>query len=310
MTVGGPAPADRNLISGQTSAVYYQYNVAGAIQGNLIGTDATISYSISNSNGIICVSPIGVQIGGPGANEGNVIGGSLAEGFVRLVLDVPGQLRRYESIADGQPGQSRQRCRVQHHGFRRRSPRRPRTRRAQRHRAQRRRRHLRRSGGIPHARRGQGHRPGQPLLRQPSRGHRSRPRSAAPGGSRRRRHGTQRASERPRDHEHRLRTADGRACRAEQRALHDLRRRLLRQHELRLVSGAAPPGRGARRRGLRHDRRLGTRDDRLHSAVAARSGRNRVGDRDGSSRQHVGVRADDPAQRRYPARGPPPAADP
>ena len=66
MTVGGPAPADRNLISGLSAGVYYRYNVAGAIQGNLIGTDATVSYAISNGNGIICVSPIGVQIGGPG----------------------------------------------------------------------------------------------------------------------------------------------------------------------------------------------------------------------------------------------------
>ena len=90
VTVGGPAPADRNLISGQSAAVYYQYNVAGAIQGNLIGTDATISSAISNGNGIVCVSPIGVQIGGPGANEGNVIGGSLAEGFAGLFSSFQG----------------------------------------------------------------------------------------------------------------------------------------------------------------------------------------------------------------------------
>jgi len=81
--VGGPNPADRNLISGNQAlgAVYLQYNVAGAVQGNLIGTDATVSYAITNGAGIVCPSPKGVQIGGPGPNEGNVIGGSLAEGF-------------------------------------------------------------------------------------------------------------------------------------------------------------------------------------------------------------------------------------
>ncbi len=81
--VGGPNPADRNLIAGNPAlaGVYIQYNVAGAVQGNLIGTDKTISYAITNGNGIICASPKGVQIGGTGANDGNVIGGSIGVGF-------------------------------------------------------------------------------------------------------------------------------------------------------------------------------------------------------------------------------------
>jgi len=79
--VGGSDPADRNLISGNGAGVYLEQNVAGKVQGNLIGTDATVSYAITNGNGIVCTSPVGVQIGGPGANEGNVIGGSIAEGF-------------------------------------------------------------------------------------------------------------------------------------------------------------------------------------------------------------------------------------
>ena len=83
VTVGGSDPADRNLISGNTGlgGVYIQYNVAGAVKGNLIGTDKTISYAITNGNGIICISPKGVQIGGTGANDGNVIGGSVGDGF-------------------------------------------------------------------------------------------------------------------------------------------------------------------------------------------------------------------------------------
>ncbi len=81
--VGGPNPADRNLISGNPglAGVYFEYNVAGKVQGNLIGTDATVSYVITNGMGVYCPSKHGVQIGGPGANEGNVIGGSLAVGF-------------------------------------------------------------------------------------------------------------------------------------------------------------------------------------------------------------------------------------
>ncbi len=81
--VGGPDPADRNLISGNPglAGVYLEYNVAGKVQGNLIGTDATVSYVITNGMGVYCPSKHGVQIGGPGANEGNVIGGSLAVGF-------------------------------------------------------------------------------------------------------------------------------------------------------------------------------------------------------------------------------------
>jgi hypothetical protein len=81
VNVGGSDPADRNLISGNGAGVYMQYNIAGAVKGNLIGTDKTVSYTITNGNGIVCTSPNGVQIGGTGANEGNVIGGSLAEGF-------------------------------------------------------------------------------------------------------------------------------------------------------------------------------------------------------------------------------------
>jgi hypothetical protein len=83
VNVGGSDPADRNLISGnpQLAGVYFEHNVAGKIRGNLVGTDKTVSYVITNGMGIYCNSPEGVQIGGTGANEGNVIGGSLGVGF-------------------------------------------------------------------------------------------------------------------------------------------------------------------------------------------------------------------------------------
>src|SRR5262245_22071429 len=86
VVVGGPNPADRNLISGHTAfglseGVRYHQYVDGKIQGNLIGVDRTVSYAITNGLGVFCTSPLGVQVGGPGANEGNVIGGSISMGF-------------------------------------------------------------------------------------------------------------------------------------------------------------------------------------------------------------------------------------
>jgi hypothetical protein len=83
VNVGGSDPADRNLISGNPSlaGIYFEHNVAGKILGNLVGTDRTVSYVITNGLGIYCNSPEGVQVGGPGANEGNVIAGSLQAGF-------------------------------------------------------------------------------------------------------------------------------------------------------------------------------------------------------------------------------------
>ena len=61
VTVGGPNPADRNLISGHTSfqlseGIRSQFYTRFTVQGNLIGVDATASYTISNGIGIFCGS--------------------------------------------------------------------------------------------------------------------------------------------------------------------------------------------------------------------------------------------------------------
>ena len=85
VTVGGPNPADRNLISGHTSfqlseGVRAQFYTRFTVQGNLIGVDATASYTISNGVGIFCGSTPPPRIGGPGPNDGNVVGGSLSAG--------------------------------------------------------------------------------------------------------------------------------------------------------------------------------------------------------------------------------------
>ena len=276
VTVGGPAPGDRNLISGQASGVgagvYYQHNVAGAIQGNLIGTNATVSYAISNGLGIFCDSKFGVQIGGPGANEGNVIGGSLSNAFAgvfsifqgNFIGTDPSQTVNLGNLGSGVvihqgvpvvgvlgglgPGEGNV---IAHNG----------------------------GGGIF----------GDPagffmpggVGKVTARGNLfydnrpvaiglgfDPPHPADPGDGDTGPNARQNA---PVITSIDYGPPDGRACGAEQRALHDVRRRLLREHELRLVSRAAPAGRRPRRHGRRHDRCLGARRDRLHAALAAGS---------------------------------------
>jgi hypothetical protein len=86
VVVGGPDPADRNLISGHTSfqlseGIRGQFYTRVKIQGNLIGVDRTASYTISNGVGIFTGATPPPHVGGPGPNEGNVIGGSLSSGM-------------------------------------------------------------------------------------------------------------------------------------------------------------------------------------------------------------------------------------
>ncbi len=86
VVVGGPNPADRNLISGHTSfqlseGVRAQFYTHMTLQGNLIGVDATASYAISNGIGVFSGATPPPHVGGPGPNEGNVIAGSLSAGM-------------------------------------------------------------------------------------------------------------------------------------------------------------------------------------------------------------------------------------
>ena len=68
--VGGPTPADRNLISGNGQSGIASAEPGILIQGNLIGTDATGTLAIPN--------PTGVLASGPSSNTviGNVISGN------------------------------------------------------------------------------------------------------------------------------------------------------------------------------------------------------------------------------------------
>ena len=89
-TIGG-APADRNIISGNTSyGIFIGSFTGGTIQNNYIGTDVTGTVARPNDIGIRLLGgsgTTGVLIGGPGG--GNLISGNLVNGIlVEAAIDV------------------------------------------------------------------------------------------------------------------------------------------------------------------------------------------------------------------------------
>ena len=74
LTVGGPAPADRNLIAGNTAQhVWFESVANGTIEGNLLGTDATGAAPLGEMpNTAIAISPAAA---GNLTIRGNVIAG-------------------------------------------------------------------------------------------------------------------------------------------------------------------------------------------------------------------------------------------
>ena len=76
--IGGSSPADRNLISGNSSrGVWIQSAANVVIRGNRIGTNAAGTAALSNNNGIEANSATGLVIGGTTPGEGNLISGNL-----------------------------------------------------------------------------------------------------------------------------------------------------------------------------------------------------------------------------------------
>jgi hypothetical protein len=82
--IGGTAPADRNLVSGNTAgtfsgAIQFGGGLSGTVQGNLIGTDATGMLAIPNADGLY--ANVGITIGGSAPGAGNVISGNSLDGI-------------------------------------------------------------------------------------------------------------------------------------------------------------------------------------------------------------------------------------
>jgi hypothetical protein len=87
VTIGGPAPADRNVISGNATLsifaanLYLSENVPGGIagsvvQGNYLGTNASGTAQVGKTSTNVLVLGDGVTIGGANSGEGNLISGT------------------------------------------------------------------------------------------------------------------------------------------------------------------------------------------------------------------------------------------
>jgi hypothetical protein len=78
-TIGGPATAARNLISGNTNAGISLSKGGNTVQGNLIGTNNAGTGAVANGIGVI-VATSGETIGGTVAGARNVISGNTTTG--------------------------------------------------------------------------------------------------------------------------------------------------------------------------------------------------------------------------------------
>jgi titin len=80
--IGGPASADRNVISGNQAGVYLQYAAVGvSVQGNYIGTDARGYKAIGNQFDGIVLGGSNNTVGGSASGAGNVISGNGRDGI-------------------------------------------------------------------------------------------------------------------------------------------------------------------------------------------------------------------------------------
>src|ERR1043166_3284881 len=96
--IGGSAPADRNIISGNGIGVLLQ-SAGTKVQGNFIGTDRRGTMAIPNTNVGISLGPNTQQSVIGGAQAGNVISGNQGVGIAGTAaagLTIQGNFRSEE----------------------------------------------------------------------------------------------------------------------------------------------------------------------------------------------------------------------
>jgi uncharacterized repeat protein (TIGR01451 family) len=77
--VGGPLAGERNVVSGNTYGIYLENagTTANLVRGNFIGTDASGTFAVANSqSGVVLDGAPGNFVGGAAAGERNVISGN------------------------------------------------------------------------------------------------------------------------------------------------------------------------------------------------------------------------------------------
>ncbi len=93
IVIGGTAPADRNVISGNNVGIWFAHATTGNsfVQGNFIGTDPTGTLPRGNAfSGVYLFSCTNITIGGATAAARNVISGSTAAGGTGVSVQAGG----------------------------------------------------------------------------------------------------------------------------------------------------------------------------------------------------------------------------
>jgi CSLREA domain-containing protein len=80
-SIGGSAPGERNVISGNTLDGLKLFNCQCSLMGNYIGTDVTGKNAIANGASGVWVRDGHASVGGTAAGEGNLISGNTSHGI-------------------------------------------------------------------------------------------------------------------------------------------------------------------------------------------------------------------------------------
>jgi hypothetical protein len=81
-TIGGAAPAARNVIAGNAQVGIFLQGDAEVLEGNFIGTDVTGAGALGNGGAGVWVTGTGDAVGGTAAGAGNVIAANAGAGVV------------------------------------------------------------------------------------------------------------------------------------------------------------------------------------------------------------------------------------